>query len=233
MLIALTAVNGEMPLERMWSKGTMRVTCPCAELNRDATMSDGLGDERLKSFVHLVSAITWEGHYTQVDLFISELKILKYLSFLSKWQIPNFVKHQMSQTMNTFRSPLKIISLYKYSSLNFTHKRKNSWEIFPRNHPWQNCSLSMFPRDRLLPDGSGCKESDSESKETQVWSLGWKIPWVKKMATHSQDSSWKILIAFQGAWQATVRGVWKIWIWPGCFNIFKADDTFLFSENGL
>ena len=41
-------------------------------------------------------------------------------------------------------------------------------------------------------------------QETQVWSLGWKDPLEKKMATHSS------ILAWRGAWGATVHGVAKV-----------------------
>ena len=48
-----------------------------------------------------------------------------------------------------------------------------------------------------------------ETKEMQVWSLGWikEDPLEKEMAAHSSILAWKI--PDRGAWQATVHGATK------------------------
>ena len=47
----------------------------------------------------------------------------------------------------------------------------------------------------------------------EIWvrSLGWEDPLEKGMAAHSGVLVWRIPMD-RGAWQATVRGVAKIWI---------------------
>ena len=47
-------------------------------------------------------------------------------------------------------------------------------------------------------------------QETYVWSLGWKEPLEKGMATHSCILAWRIPMD-RGAWQATGSGVSKSW----------------------
>ena len=81
--------------------------------------------------------------------------------------------------------------------------------------PSQPEGLSLFSYFALLyvfgvrsfPGGSDGKES-AALRETQVWSLGWKDPLVKGMATHSilQYSCLENPMD-RGAWGATVHGV--------------------------
>ena len=52
----------------------------------------------------------------------------------------------------------------------------------------------------------------TELWKTWVWSLVWEDPLEEEMATHSSILAWRIPMDW-GAWQATVHGTAKNWMW--------------------
>ena len=68
-------------------------------------------------------------------------------------------------------------------------------------------------------------------QETQVWSLGWKDPLEKEMATHSSILAWKNPMD-RGAWRATVCGVTKSQTWQKWLTLFlsRAHGHFIHME---
>ena len=90
----------------------------------------------------------------------------------------------------------------------------------PSTATWRtNCSLAgqWLPSHRVsthelgFPGGLDCKEFTCNS-ETQVWSLEWEDPSGEGKGNPLQYSCLENPMD-EGAWQATVHGVSKSWIW--------------------
>ena len=63
----------------------------------------------------------------------------------------------------------------------------------------------------IFPDGSEIKNPPAvqETRETQIWSLGWEVLLEEEMTTYSSILAWKKNPMDRGAWRATVNGVSK------------------------